>query len=199
MTEFTEIIQGPTVTLTRFKAHENVKVIKELFALFSQTPEMFIYLPYDLPSSLAEYQAFMESLDPITELYTIRKNNCQELVGMIGYLNLKPAHKVVEVGHITIGKQFHGSGVGKEATLLLLKNALYDLNQYRAEWKTHHLNIGSQKLALKSGFKFEGIFRNHMFVKGMHRNSFYYAIISQERDELLPLFEKAGIKVDSTA
>lgn len=197
MTKFTATIQGPTLTLTHFKASGNKETVRELFELFSETPEMFVYLPYDLPSSLEEYQTFMEAMDPVTELYTIRKTDGdQALVGMIGYLNLKPAHKVVEIGHITIAKAFHGSGVGKEATLLLLKNALFDLEQYRAEWKTHHLNIGSQKLALKSGFKFEGVFKNHMFVKGMHRNSHYYAVISQERDDLLPLFKMANIKVD---
>jgi hypothetical protein len=50
----------------------------------------------------------------------------------------------------------------------------------RYEWKCHALNEPSRSAALRLGFTFEGIFRQHMIVKGRSRDTAWYSMIDSE-------------------
>jgi RimJ/RimL family protein N-acetyltransferase len=134
----------------------------------------FEWLPYQ-PESKQDFVDFVSD----QKLWILMYEG--EPIGIVGYLAIVPTHHRLEIGHIILAPKFQGKEFGLECALLLILYAM-DLKQYRIEWKTHHLNIPSQRLAFKLGFTFEGIFRNHMYYKGMHRNSYYYSIISQEFD-----------------
>ena len=138
--------------------------------------DTFQWLPYQ-PSSKQEFIDIITS----SKLWILMYQNTP--IGVIGYLAIVPQHKRLEIGHIILAKEYQQKKFGLECSLLLILYAM-ELQQYRIEWKTHHLNIPSQQLALKLGFTFEGVFRNHMYYLGMHRNSFYYSIISQEFDHV---------------
>jgi RimJ/RimL family protein N-acetyltransferase len=136
----------------------------------------FTWLPYQ-PLSKQEYVDFMTD----KKLWILLLEG--KPIGTVGYLAIVPLHHRLEIGHIILAPKYQGKQYGLECALLLILYAM-NMNQYRIEWKTHHLNIASQKLALKLGFTFEGIFRNHMYYKGMHRNSYYYSIIPEEYDSV---------------
>ena len=50
----------------------------------------------------------------------------------------------------------------------------------RIEWKCDALNAASRRAALRLGFKFEGIFRKHVIVKGRNRDTAWYAMLDDE-------------------
>jgi RimJ/RimL family protein N-acetyltransferase len=50
----------------------------------------------------------------------------------------------------------------------------------RVEWKCDALNTRSRAAAERLGFQFEGIFRQHMLVKGKNRDTAWYSIIDSE-------------------
>jgi RimJ/RimL family protein N-acetyltransferase len=52
------------------------------------------------------------------------------------------------------------------------------------EWKCDTLNIRSRTAAERLGFKFEGIFRQHMLVKGRNRDTVWFSIIDSEWPEV---------------
>jgi hypothetical protein len=92
-------------------------------------------------------------------------------------------------------------GVANEAVSLLLWFAFEYLRVRRCEWlefiffflhpsfhflkldiirKHHHLNPASGLVAKSVGFVQEGIFRNHMWVKGANRDTVWYAVTSDD-------------------
>jgi len=60
----------------------------------------------------------------------------------------------------------------------------------RLEWKCDALNAGSRRAADRFGFTFEGIFRQHMIVKGRNRDTAWYAILDHEWPAIRTGFER---------
>ncbi len=58
-----------------------------------------------------------------------------------------------------------------ETVYLLLAEAFDNLGYRRVEWKCDALNRGSRIAASRLGFRFEGIFRQHMIIKGRNRDT----------------------------
>ena len=62
----------------------------------------------------------------------------------------------------------------------MLCEAFDRLKYRRVEWKCDFLNERSRLAALRLGFQFEGIFRQHMIVKGQNRDTAWYSILDSE-------------------
>jgi RimJ/RimL family protein N-acetyltransferase len=56
----------------------------------------------------------------------------------------------------------------------------FDLGYRRVEWKCNALNRRSRFAAERLGFTFEGVFRQHMIVKGRNRDTAWYAMLDRE-------------------
>lgn len=67
-----------------------------------------------------------------------------------------------------------------EVQYLLARYAFETLGYRRYEWKCDALNAASRRAALRYGFTFEGIFRQHMIGKGRTRDSAWYAMLDSE-------------------
>jgi RimJ/RimL family protein N-acetyltransferase len=55
-----------------------------------------------------------------------------------------------------------------------------ELGYRRYEWKCNNDNLPSKRAAERFGFQFEGIFRQHLIVKGKNRDTAWYAMIDSE-------------------
>ena len=55
-----------------------------------------------------------------------------------------------------------------------------DLGYRRFEWKCNNDNEPSKKAALRFGFQHEGLFRQHLIVKGLNRDTAWFSIIDKE-------------------
>jgi hypothetical protein len=57
----------------------------------------------------------------------------------------------------------------------------FDVLQYRrVEWKCDALNARSRAAALRLGFSFEGIFRQHYIIKGRNRDTAWFAMLDRD-------------------
>lgn len=101
-------------------------------------------------------------------------------VGMVSELNIDPAMQHLELGHIWYGPATQRSRANTEAAFLLLREAFDELGYRRVEWKCDALNARSRAAALRLGFTFEGVFRQHMIVKGRNRDSAWFAMLDGE-------------------
>jgi hypothetical protein len=54
------------------------------------------------------------------------------------------------------------------------------LGYRRYEWKCNAKNAPSRRAAERLGFTFEGIFRQHMVVKGENRDTAWFAMLDHE-------------------
>jgi len=63
---------------------------------------------------------------------------------------------------------------------LMARHIFEDLEYRRYEWKCNALNEPSRRAALRLGFVFEGIFRQHMIIKGRNRDTAWYSMLDSE-------------------
>jgi RimJ/RimL family protein N-acetyltransferase len=146
----------------------------------SRDPGIWTYL-FDGPySSLDEFRAMLEQVavleDPFR--YTIVRGGGPE--GMCSYLRITPEHGVIEIGNIWFGTPMQRTTAATEAIYLLALNAFDTLGYRRLEWKCNALNGPSRRAAERFGFRFEGVFEQHMVIKGRNRDTAWYAIVDHE-------------------
>ena len=86
-------------------------------------------------------------------------------------MEIRPAMRVIEVGHILYCRPLQRTPLATEAQYLLARYAFETLGYRRYEWKCNALNAPSQRAAVRFGFTLEGMFRQHMIVKGRNRDT----------------------------
>lgn len=111
-------------------------------------------------------------------------------VGMASFLNVETAMRRLELGHIWYAPGAQRTEANTEAVYLMLREAFDVLGHRRAEWKCDALNARSRAAALRLGFTFEGVFRNHMIVKGRSRDSARFSIVDAEWPAIRGTFER---------
>ena len=163
-------------------------------ALFevSRDPSIWTYLPdgpYDSVDELREQLARAEgSADPL--FFTLIALPNETPSGIASYLRITPEHGVIEIGHIWFGTTLQRTTAATEAIFLLARHVFDDLGYRRLEWKCNALNERSRAAAERFGFTFEGVFRNHMVVKGKNRDTAWYAITNEDWPAIRRVFER---------
>ena len=92
-------------------------------------------------------------------------------VGIATLMEIRPAMRVIEVGHIVYSPALQRTPLGTEAQYLLARYAFETLGYRRYEWKCNALNAPSRRAALRYGFVFEGMLRQRMIAKGHNRDT----------------------------
>jgi RimJ/RimL family protein N-acetyltransferase len=100
--------------------------------------------------------------------------------GRAALMRIEPAHRVIEVGSIVYSPRLQRTRGATEAMYLLARYVFEELGYRRYEWKCHALNERSRSAALRLGFTFEGIFRQHMIVRGRNRDTAWYSMLDSE-------------------
>ena len=90
-------------------------------------------------------------------------------MGVASFLRITPDHGSIEVGHICLSPALQRSRAATEAMFLMMDWA-FAHGYRRYEWKCNALNLPSRRAAQRLGFSYEGIFRQHMVIKGANRD-----------------------------
>jgi RimJ/RimL family protein N-acetyltransferase len=147
-----------------------------------ETESLWTYMGYgpfaDRAAMLEWLRGCAASEDPL--FLAVRENESARYLGMVSYLAIRPAMRVLELGHIWYVPGAQGRGVNTEAVQLMLTEAFDVLGYRRVEWKCDSLNERSRRAALRLGFQFEGIFRQHMIVKGKNRDTAWFAMLDSD-------------------
>jgi len=148
------------------------------------------YLPYGPFGTLADFETWMTEtcFDADPFFYAIIDLATGRAAGMVSYMRINPAHGSIEVGHVHYAPAIQRGRVTSEAMYLMMRHA-FDAGYRRYEWKCNMLNAPSRAAAQRFGFSYEGIFRQHMVVRGENRDSAWYACIDGEWPALKRAFE----------
>lgn len=111
-------------------------------------------------------------------------------LGIFALMAIRPEHRVIEVGNVVYAPALQRTPLATEAQYLLARYAFETLGYRRYEWKCDALNAGSRRAALRYGFTFEGIFRQHMIGKSRSRDSAWYAMLDGEWPGRKAAFER---------
>ncbi len=112
--------------------------------------------------------------------HIIRAAETEEVLGMASYMRIRPEAGSVEIGCIVFSKQLQRTPAASEAMYLMARHIFDDLGYRRYEWKCNDDNAASKSAAERLGFKFEGVFRQDMVVKGENRDTAWFSIIDSE-------------------
>lgn len=117
------------------------------------------------------------------------------VAGATRYMELRPAHRGVEIGGTWYGADFRRTAVNTECKYLLLRHAFEVMGCIRVQFKTDLRNERSQRAIERVGAVKEGILRNHMILPdGTYRHSVYYSVLDSEWPAVkVRLEEKLGI------
>jgi RimJ/RimL family protein N-acetyltransferase len=103
-----------------------------------------------------------------------------QAAGYASYMRIDPANGVAEVGNILLTPALQRTTAATEAMYLMARHIFDDLGYRRYEWKCNAENAPSRRAALRLGFTFEGIFRQHMVVKDQNRNTAWFSLLDHE-------------------
>lgn len=182
-------ITGRFVTLTPLSPHHAV----ELFSATGgrESAWAWDYMPDGPFPDIATFREFIAkkavSEDPL--FFAIVDAATGKAVGYATLMRIDPANRVVEVGNIMFSPVMQRTPGATEAMYLLARTVFDDLGYRRYEWKCNALNAPSRRAAERLGFTFEGVFRQHMIVKGRNRDTAWFSMLDGEWPAVKAAFE----------
>lgn len=154
-------------------------------------PQLWDYLPYGPYHERASFDRWLQSnaasRDPL--FYSVIDRSSGQAQGILSYMSIVPEQGRFEIGHIAFGAAMQRTPKGSEAVYLLGKLG-FELGNRRLEWKCNDANARSKRAALRFGFTFEGVFRQHMVVKDRNRDTAWYSITDTEWPAVAAGFER---------
>ena len=151
--------------------------------------DRFRYLTIQ-PQSQQEFSLWLDqnsrSSDPLYfVVIDLKTNRCE---GRQSLMRIDCNHGVIEIGNILWGPAIARTRVATEAFFLTAQYLFETLGFRRFEWKCDALNLPSRTAALRFGFTFEGVFRQHMVIKGLNRDTAWFSMLDSEWDNLKKMF-----------
>ena len=180
------VLSGPRV---RLEPLDPARHAAGLFAAQAGDPTLWDYLPYgpfgDAETFTEHLRAQAATEDP--RFYAVVVDGAAQ--GVVSFLRIEPAHGCIEIGHIWFGAPLQRTPAATEAVYLLAREAFDGLGNRRLEWKCNAANARSRRAAERFGFTFEGVFRQHMIVKGANRDTAWFSIVDGEWPAVRAAFE----------
>ncbi|HEX7730962.1 MAG TPA: GNAT family protein [Terracidiphilus sp.] len=103
-----------------------------------------------------------------------------QAAGYASLMRIDAPNGVVEVGNILMTPAIQRTTAATEAMYLMARHIFEDLGYRRYEWKCNAENEPSRRAALRYGFQFEGLFRQHMVIKGRNRDTAWFSMLDSE-------------------
>ncbi len=152
----------------------------------------FAYL-FDLPPATpADMTAWIAKMaageDPMFSAVIDKASG--RAAGRQALMRITPEHGVIEIGHILWGPAISRTRASTEALYLAARYIFEDLGYRRFEWKCNNLNEPSKTAALRFGFSFEGVFRQHMWGKGANRDTAWFSMLDAEWPRLRKEYDR---------
>lgn len=182
---------GKNVVLEPQNAHLHAKALYRCSHLDETALRIWDYLTYGPWPSEASYLETIRnqsaSFDPV--FYALRKTDEEQASGQASLMDIYPQNGVIEIGHIWFAPSLQRTRAATEALYLMIKYAMDDLGYRRMQWRCNALNEKSGTAARRLGFRFEGIFYNHLIFKGKNRDTAWYSILDDEWPEVKNILE----------
>ena len=128
--------------------------------------------------------------EPSRIAFAIVDQASSRAVGSTSYMDIRPRHLGLEIGHTWLAPQVQGTHVNPETKFLLLRHAFEELGCVRVQLKTDGRNLQSQAAMTKLGCTREGVLRRHVILPdGFVRDTVMFSVVDSEwpsvRDKLV--------------
>lgn len=161
--------------------------VADVFIIRSD-PDVMKYIPRPLAVTLNDAAAVIQMVNDFIEKgekinWAITTKSTGKVIGMIGYVNMKPQHFRAEVGY-SLSKAWHRQGIMHEALACVLKYGFEHLKLHSVEAIIDSDNIASGKLLLATGFVQEGFFKEDFYYNEQFSNSIHYGLLRSSAEGL---------------
>jgi len=175
---------GPVTLTGRYGRVEKLTAAHadSLWAFFKDDDSIWTYMSQYGPfGSAAEFSAWVAARAALEDPYAYAIIDLQDrAVGIATLMDIRPAMRVVEVGHIVYAPALKRTPLGTEAQYLLARYAFETLGYRRYEWKCNSHNAASRRAAQRYGFVFEGVLRQNIIAKGRNRDTAMFSMLDTE-------------------
>ena len=139
---------------------------------------MWTYMSFGPFKNKDEFQKWLNPQDQKDDplVFTMISRTDGKALGMANYLRIVPQWASCEVGSIWFSPALQQTPMATEAMYLMAFHVFEELGYRRYEWKCDSLNNASRSAALRLGFKYEGLSRQHMIYKGRNRDTSWFAM-----------------------
>ena len=163
----------------------------DLYAASLGADDTWLYLPYGPFNSRGAFISWLEGRAPVEDplTFAIVDRETGAARGLTSLMRIVPDHGVIEVGHIWLSPALQRTRQATDALYVQARHVFDDLGYRRFEWKCNAANAGSRRAAERFGFVFEGVFRQHMVVKGRNRDTAWYSMLDSEWPSRRAAFE----------
>ncbi len=155
-----------------------------LLKFVKNEPEIWTY-------SLKQLQTESDLNDYISEALKLKNNGStypfivydklkKQYAGCTRFYNIDAVHKTLMLGYTWYGKDFQGTGLNKNAKLLLLEYAFETLQMERVEFRADVNNERSIRAMKSLGCKVEGVLRQNFAIENKRRDSIVLSILKPE-------------------
>ncbi|HZP19420.1 MAG TPA: GNAT family protein [Bauldia sp.] len=186
---------GPVTLEGRFCRIEKLDPARHgdgLWHSFNGHDRLWTYMAYGPFADGSTFANWLDEravmLDPYS--YVVCDRARGHPLGIVTYLEIRPAMRVIEMGNIVYSPGLQRSPAATEAQYLLARYVFEDLGYRRYEWKCNALNEPSRRAAARLGFTYEGTFRQHMIVKGRNRDTAWFAMLDTDWSGRKAAFER---------
>ncbi len=192
-------IAGETVTVEPIV---DSRRFGELWEAFSDDPDdqVFTYLGYGPFRTREAFEAFagrtylakdilFHAIVPTAGPLWTDAETAGKAAGVMALMRIDTANGVAEIGHICLAPRLQRTVAVTEAVFLLAHRVFAELGYRRFEWKCDDANVRSKRAADRYGFSYEGLFRQHMIVKGRNRDTAWFSMIDEEWPNIRNGFE----------
>jgi RimJ/RimL family protein N-acetyltransferase len=177
----------PIILAGRYVVLEPLNTGEHAVALWQSTSaavhgSLWDYLPDGPYSHRDDFYAAIDRKAAATDalFFAIVDSGSGEAAGYASFMRIEPQHRCMEVGNILYTPPLQRTRGATEAMYLMARHAFEELGYRRYEWKCNALNEHSRRAALRFGFQFEGIFRQHMIVKARNRDTAWFSMLDSE-------------------
>lgn len=186
-------LHGRIIRLEKLTAASHADGLWQSLGPDAADPKLWDFLgagPFTDRGAFDTYLVGLEtSQAPDPWFYTVIDQATGATDGFLSLMSIVPEHGRIEIGNVTFGAAMQRTAKGTEAVYLLAREAFGALGNRRLEWKCDAGNGRSMRAARRFGFKGEGVFRQHMVVKGRSRDTAWFSIVDGEWPELRKAFE----------
>ena len=148
-----------------------------LFAQMGDAPWLFDYLGEPPPADAATLAALLSvwAARADCEIFAIGACGQTAPLGYACLMSVNTAAGDIEIGNVNLSPAMQRTALATEAFTLMLDWS-FAAGYRRVVWKCNALNAPSRRAAQRLGFSYEGLFRNHLIVKGRNRDTAWFAM-----------------------
>jgi RimJ/RimL family protein N-acetyltransferase len=184
-------LNGRWTRLDAIKVSAHGQALFKSFVDTDPDADVWTWLPYGPFASETDFLAWLKEREAARDpwFYAIIKHDGNLPLGMAAFMRHDAPNGVIEIGNIWMSPPLQRTRESTEAIYLMMRHAFEDLGVRRLEWKCDALNAPSRKAATRFGFEFEGLFRQHMIIKGRNRDTAWFAMIDKDWPKVRAGFE----------